>query len=179
MDSIDPDRRLAEWRVDAAASRRRSIWRDTGLLAGETTWSSVLGLAAAHRTSVVVTTETGARVAGQIVAIGADVVVIERPGEAGTTIASARIVGVISGETTLGDHEVETGETTLVEILTELADSEVTVSIVCLGGLVARGRIDAVSDEVVVVADGNGRRTYVRVDRVSEVSSMAITSSSR
>ncbi len=179
MDSTDPDRRLAEWRVDAAASRRRSIWRDTGVLASETTWASVLGLAAAKGASVVVTMETGARVAGRIVAIGADVVVIERPDEGATTLATARIVGVISEETVLGDHGIETGGTTLVEILAELADNEVTVSIVCLGGLVARGRIEAVSDEVVVVTDGNARRTYVRVDRVSEVSSMAITSSSR
>jgi hypothetical protein len=178
MDRHDQDSVLAAWRVDEAANRRRHLARERDLLATELQLDHLWATWAATSTGVAVHTTTGREHRGRVVAVGADMVVVAPAAGAPVAVRTEHVAAVATAELTLTGAPLDGSATTMAELIAELADRAAETTLVSAGGAVATGRLEVVGSDVVVVRDLTGRRTYLRLDALSELSSMSMTSSS-
>ncbi len=177
MDPLDPDPVLASWRVEEAADRRRRAAREQELLAAELRIDDLWAPWAAKGATVTVHTSAGRQHRGRVTAVGADMVVLTPPAGPPVALPVAHAVGVVDEELTVAGSPAPRSATTFVEVLRELADREADVAAVA-GAATVRGRIEVLGVDVAVVRDATGRRSYLRVEALSELSSISMTSSS-
>ncbi len=178
MEPEDREAVLASWRVDEAVDRRRHAARERELLAAELHLDDLWSTWAATGVEVVVHTEAGREHHGRVVGVGADFVALEPVVGPVVAVRTTAVTSISTTELALAGAAVAGSATTMGELARELADRQAEASLVSSTGLVIRGRIEAVGSDAVVVRDTGGRRTYLRVEALSELSSMSMTSSS-
>ena len=178
MDSENREAVLASWRVDEVVDRRRHAARERELLAAELRLDELWSTWAATGVEVVLHTEAGREHHGRVVGVGADFVAVEPVTGPIVAVRTAAVTSVSTAELALSGAAVAGSATTLGELARELADRQVDAPLVSSTGLSIRGRIEAGGFDAVVVRAPGGRRTYLRVDALSELSSMSMTSSS-
>jgi hypothetical protein len=178
MEPHDEDSVLAAWRVEEAANLRRSVVRERELLAAELEFDQLWTMWASTNEAVVVRTAAGREHHGTVVAVGADMVVLAPHAGAPVAVRMAHVTSAGSDALTVTGARPDPSATTFEELLRELADRADETTLVVTGGLSVRGRLEAVGVDVVVVRDPTGRRSYLRLDALSELSSMSMTSSS-
>jgi hypothetical protein len=176
MGPTDPDRELAELRVDAAVARRRAAWQEREIAQSETTWTSVLATSAADGSLVSVLTAAGSTHSGAIVAIGSDVVVI-RTRLAPWVIATGWITALDTDATLVGDQVGSAGTVSLAAICEELRAQRAEVLVETIDGERVRGVLQAVATDLLAVEMDAGRTRYVRLRLVTALSSSSISSS--
>ncbi len=186
-DPVDPDVQLARWRVEAAVDQRRAVRDEMQLLHAEATMDLTLLAVATSQDRVTINTRSGGRLMGRISRVGADVVVL-MPGTSDTAmppiaIRSAHICAI--AQTPDGDRSAQrwaappagTATLTFDHLMADLADSQAQVSIRLTGGATISGTIRSLGVDVLVLVDPANRVCYLRLDGLSEVSSMSMTSS--
>jgi len=177
VDPRDPDPVLAAWRVEEAAHRRRRAALEQELLAAELRLDGLWGPWAAIGTTVAVHTTAGRQHRGRVTAVGSDLVVVTPTAGPPVAIPVRHVVGVVADELTVAGAPVPRSATAFVEVLREMADRGAEVAVVA-GTAAARGRIEVLGVDVAVIRDATGRRSYLRLEALSELSSMSMTSSS-
>jgi hypothetical protein len=177
VDPLDPDPVLATWRVEEAADRRRRAARERQLLEAELRLDDLWATWASKGAAVTVHTSAGRQHRGHLTAVGADMVVLTPTAGPPVALPTEHAVGVAEDELTVAGTPAPRSATTFVEVLRELADREAEVAAVA-GAATVRGRIEVLGVDVAVVRDSTGRRNYLRVEALSELSSISMTSSS-
>jgi hypothetical protein len=178
MDAQDQEAIIAGWRVEEAAERRRHATRERELLAAELALDQLWHTWAANEATVVVHTTAGRDHHGRVVGVGADLVMLQPVAGNPVAIAMATVAAVSTSTLSLSGAEVRPSATTMAELARELGDQRAEARVVAASGLTVRGRIEAVGVDAVVVRDPADRRTYLRLEALSELSSMSMTSSS-
>jgi hypothetical protein len=178
MDGPDPDPIVARWRVVEAAGRRRAVSRERELLALELRLDDLWPAWAASDTQIVAHTRAGRVHRGRVVGRGADMVVLAPEGGPAVALRTGDVVAVQGDHHEVAGTTAPPGATTFEDLLGELADRSADVTLVTSGGVTIRGVLEVAGVDTLIVADTTGRRSYLRLDALSEVSSMSITSSS-
>jgi hypothetical protein len=178
MDPLDQEAIFAGWRVEEAAQRRRHAARERELLAAELEIDELWHVWAASGARVVVHTTAGREHHGRVVGVGADLVLVEPVAGTPVAIATGTVAAVSADALSVSGAKVEPSATTMAELVRELCDQQAEAGLVAANGLTVRGRIEAVGADAVVVRDPADRRTYLRLEALSELSSMSMTSSS-
>ena len=173
----DPDVALAGARVDAAVAARRGRRRERDLLMGDAHFVDILAGLAASSAPVVVSTVSGSRLQGSIVAVGPDVAVVSIPShQVAVRIRAISSVEQPGGPATAGDAS-SVADIHLVDLLWELADGSTTVGVVPDGGQRIDGTIRSIGEDVVVLgpAERPGPTIYVALDSLNELWSPSVS----
>lgn len=186
-DAANADVQLARWRVEAAADQRRAVRDEMLLLHAEATMDLTILAVATSEDRVTIETRSGDRLIGRISRVGADVVILV-PGSADTAlpptaIRSAHISAI--AQTPDGDRSarrwaaptIGTATLTFDLVMADLADRQAHVVVRLVGGTMISGTIRSLGVDVLVLVDATNRVCYLRLEGLSEVSSMSMTSS--
>ena len=191
--SLDADTQLAEWRVSAAVEQRRSVRDEMAMLHAEATMDLTVMAVATSGDVVCIETRGGRRLIGRIVAVGADVVVVDpRRGVDDGSLTTPRASSAIRTADICSLSSTPDGNlssprwaapqpthSTLMfdHLMAELAERGAQVYIQLAGGASTSGTIKSLGIDVLVLVDDSNRVSYLRLDGLSVVSSMSMTSS--
>lgn len=155
---------LSEGRVDAAATARaRQRWLERQATEDATLAGVLLDLGERSR-RITVRTEGGTNIAGSIVALGADFVIVreDRSGDAFIPLGSvATVRGGPGDDPPVGDRSVALAAV-LGEVLGQLAADGPTVKVVA-GGDAIRGDLRSVGQDLLAVEVSSERREVAHV----------------
>lgn len=159
----------ADLRIDVEIeARRRERWIRHRLAESSTLTGA---LAAAISQDVAVQLLTGDRVTGLLVSVGSDVIEVQR--RHGTTWVSIDAVTALEVGAPLPAAGPASGGASMVEVLCDLVEHRVEVSLTLAGGTSITGAVRAVGDVALVDTGPGGRTAYVPVSSIVSVTTAA------